>query len=53
MEKLEYCDKELLIEREQYYFDLLKPEYNILDFAYSSIGFKHSASTLKKNKNER
>jgi hypothetical protein len=49
LEILEYCEKELLIDREQYYLDLLKPEYNILEFAYSSIGFKHSASTLKKN----
>jgi group I intron endonuclease len=50
LEILEYCDKELLIDREQYYLDLLKPEYNILEFAYSSIGFKHSAATLKKLK---
>jgi group I intron endonuclease len=50
LEILEYCDKERLIDREQYYLDLLKPEYNILDFAYSSLGFKHSASTLKKMK---
>ena len=50
LEILEYCDKELLIDREQYYLDLLKPEYNILEFAYSNIGFKHSASTLKKMK---
>jgi group I intron endonuclease len=26
---LEYCDEKDLIQREQYYFDLLKPEYNI------------------------
>jgi hypothetical protein len=46
LEILEYCEKEVLIDREQYYLDLLKPEYNILEFAFSSIGFKHSASTL-------
>ena len=26
---LEYCDKNNLLEREQYYIDLLKPQYNI------------------------
>jgi len=26
---LEYCDKNNIIEREQYYIDLIKPEYNI------------------------
>jgi len=26
---LEYCEPSLLISREQYYIDLLKPEYNI------------------------
>ena len=27
---LEYCDPEKCIEREQYYLDLLQPEYNTL-----------------------
>ena len=39
---LEYCDKEKVIEREQYYIDLMKPEYNILRVAGSSLGYKHS-----------
>jgi group I intron endonuclease len=39
---LEYCNKENVISREQYYIDLLKPEYNILQVAGSSLGFKHS-----------
>lgn len=26
---LEYCEVDILIEREQYYINLLKPEYNI------------------------
>ena len=30
---LEYCEINILIEREQYYLDLLKPEYNILKVA--------------------
>lgn len=42
LEILEYCEKSCLIEREQYYLDLLKPEYNILQKAGSTLGFKHS-----------
>jgi group I intron endonuclease len=42
---LEYCEVNVLIEREQYYFDLLKPEYNILKAANSRIGSKHSSNT--------
>jgi group I intron endonuclease len=48
VEILEYCEKENLLVREQYYLDLLKPEYNILKTAGSSIGFKHSEETLTK-----
>ena len=33
--------------REQYYLDLLKPEYNVLEQAGSSLGFKHKAETLE------
>lgn len=46
LEILEYCDKESLINRKQYYMDLLEPEYNILKKAGSSLGFKHSAKPL-------
>jgi hypothetical protein len=42
---LEYCEPAFLIEREQYYIDLLKPEYNILKRAGSNLGFKHSEAT--------
>jgi group I intron endonuclease len=42
---LDYCELNLLISREQYYLDLLKPEYNILKIAHSSLGFKHSEAT--------
>ena len=48
---LEYCDgstKENIIKREQYYIDLLKPEYNILKIAGSSLGFKHTEESLAK-----
>jgi len=44
---LEYCDSVNPILREQFYFDLLKPEYNILQQAGSSLGFKHSDETLE------
>jgi len=50
-EVLEYCEKVDLIAREQYYLDLLKPEYNILALANSSLGFKHSKETLELFKN--
>lgn len=46
VEILEYCDPKNLIKREQYYLDKLKPEYNILRIAGSSLGFKHSADSL-------
>jgi group I intron endonuclease len=42
---LEYCEPSQLIEREQFYLDLLKPEYNILKVAGSTLGFKHSEAT--------
>lgn len=45
LEILEYCKISNLIEKEQYYLDLLKPEYNILLKAGSSLGFKHSEKT--------
>lgn len=47
LEIIEYCDKFNLIEREQYYIDMLKPEYNVLKTAGSNLGFKHSESTKK------
>jgi group I intron endonuclease len=45
LEIMEYCDKNSLISREQYYIDSLKPEYNICKIAGSSLGFKHSEET--------
>lgn len=45
---LEYCDKSILISREQYYLDLLKPEYNICKIAGSTLGYKHSEITKAK-----
>ena len=42
MEILEYCDKNNVIEREQYYMDLIKPQYNIVEIAGSTLGYKHT-----------
>jgi group I intron endonuclease len=50
---LEYCEPSVLIKREQYYLDTLKPEYNILKKAGSSFGYKHSLETLLKFKERR
>jgi hypothetical protein len=45
---LEYCNPAIIIEREQYYLDNMKPEYNILKFARSLNGFKHSIKTIER-----
>jgi group I intron endonuclease len=50
LEILEYCDKSETISREQYYLDLLNPDYNILKIAGSSLGYKHSPETKAKMK---
>lgn len=47
LEILEYCDPIDIITREQDYLYKLKPEYNILTFARSSKGFKHSQKTKR------
>ena len=49
LEILEYCEEGVNpVLREQYYFELLKPHYNILAKAGSLLGFKHSKDTLAK-----
>ena len=45
---LEYCDKSILTEREQYYLDKLEPKYNILKLAGSSLGYIHSEVSKQK-----
>lgn len=47
VEIFEYCDnsKEMILNREQYYMDLLKPTYNIEKLAVSSLGRKVSEET--------
>jgi len=44
-EIVEHCEPSILIEREQYYIDLIDPEYNILKFAGNRQGFIHSEAT--------
>jgi group I intron endonuclease len=48
LEILEYTDKDKNLEREQYYLDLIKPEYNILQTAGSMFGFRHTEDTILK-----
>jgi group I intron endonuclease len=50
LEILEYCESSEAINREQYFLDLLKPEYNILKIAGSWLGHKHSPETIAKIK---
>lgn len=48
LEILEYCDRDNLLKREQYYLDNLKPEYNVLEKAGSTLGYKHTEESLNK-----
>jgi group I intron endonuclease len=48
LEILEYCEPSEAVVREQYYLDLLHPQYNILKFSGSLRGFKHSEETKAK-----
>jgi group I intron endonuclease len=48
LEIIEYCEPSLVVTREQYYIDLLKPEYNILKVAGSSLGYKHTEESRSK-----
>jgi group I intron endonuclease len=42
LEILEFCDKENLMEREQFWIDEINPEFNICRIAYSNLGLKLS-----------
>ena len=48
IEILEHCDSNCILKREQYYMDLLKPKYNILEIAGSPIGYKHTQEAIDK-----
>jgi len=45
---LEYCDLDVLLEREQHYIDSLKPEYNICPTAGSTLGKLHTEESKLK-----
>jgi group I intron endonuclease len=47
LEILEYCAVEVLIKKEQFYFDTFNPEYNILKVAGSPLGYRHSEASKK------
>jgi len=49
-EILEFCDRKNVLVREQYYLDLLKPEYNILKKAGSPLGYRHTDEAKEKLK---
>ncbi len=50
-EIVELCNKEFLVEREQYYIDNLNPELNLNKFANSRLGSKLSKESIdKRNK---
>jgi hypothetical protein len=46
LEILEYCNKNNLIEREQYYIDLIQPEYNIQNIAGIVLSPRGSPTTV-------
>jgi hypothetical protein len=48
LEILEYGDKNNVLIREQYYMDLLKPKYNTVEMAGSTLGYKHTPESLAK-----
>lgn len=48
LEILEYCNEKIVLKREQYYLDLLNPDYNILKIANSRFGSKLSDETKAK-----
>jgi len=45
---LEECDKSLLLQREQFYLDTLKPEYNLCLKAGSPLGMKRTQEARDK-----
>lgn len=48
---LEYCEPNKCLDREQYYIDLFRasaPEYNVLQKAGSSLGYKHTEEAIAK-----
>ena len=51
LEILEYTDIDSVLIREQYYMGLYKPQYNIVEKAGSTLGYKHTQESLDKMRN--
>lgn len=47
LEILEYCEKDILLCRKQYYLHRINPEYNILKTAGSVLGLKHTNKAIE------
>lgn len=50
---LEKCSKDILIEKEQYYIDTIKPYYNLNPVAGNRLGTRHSKETREKMSKDR
>jgi len=48
LEILEYCDKDVVLNREQHYLDTLSPAYNILKVAGSNYGHRQREESILK-----
>jgi len=48
LEVIEYCAAKEAISREQHFIDLIRPEYNILATAGSSLGHLHTEEAKEK-----
>lgn len=49
-EIIEECEKDILLEREQYYIDLINPKYNICKIAGSPLDTKQSEEACEKKR---
>ena len=49
LEKLEYCERNETLKRENYFIDLLNPEYNVaIDALAPMTGRKHTPEAIEK-----
>ena len=50
LEILEYCDPQELLKIEQFYMEKLNPEYNILKYGGSSLGYIFCEASASRGK---
>lgn len=50
LEKIEDPNEEILLQKEQYFADLINPQYNLLKIVKSCLGYKHTEETKKKHR---